>query len=127
MAKVRPTTVAHIPNRQPRYYEPPQEYEGRHRFDVNARWTPAEEKALLRKVDFRVCLFVCICFAALQLDRGNVSTRARERVGVRGCVPLMRTLAEQINQAVSDNMLDDLGMTTNEYSTFTSTQLPTLC
>lgn len=55
-----------------KFYEPPEEYEGKHRFDVNARWTPAEEKALLRKVDLRVCLFVCICFAALQLDRGNV-------------------------------------------------------
>ncbi|ORY90758.1 major facilitator superfamily domain-containing protein [Leucosporidium creatinivorum] len=75
-----------------KFYEPPEEYEGKHRFDVDARWTPEEERALLRKVDFRVCLFVCICFAALQLDRGN------------------------INQAVSDNMLDDLGMTTNEYN-----------
>lgn len=55
-----------------KFYEPPEEYEGKHRFDVNARWTPTEEKALLRKVDLRVCLFVCICFAALQLDRGNV-------------------------------------------------------
>ncbi|ORY90782.1 major facilitator superfamily domain-containing protein [Leucosporidium creatinivorum] len=75
-----------------KFYEPPEEYEGKHRFDVNARWTVAEEKALLRKVDLRVCLFVCICFAALQLDRGNIS------------------------QALSDNMLHDIGITTNDYN-----------
>ncbi|ORY73438.1 major facilitator superfamily domain-containing protein [Leucosporidium creatinivorum] len=75
-----------------KYYEPPEEYEGKHRFDPSARWTPEEEKKILRKVDLRVCLFVCLCFAALQLDRGN------------------------IGQAISDNMLGDLGLSTNDYN-----------
>lgn len=108
---------AHLRFLPTRYYEPPQGYEGKHRFDVNARWTLAEEKALLRKVDLRVCLFVCICFAALQLDRGNVSLHRRNKPRACGFCSLNLTSAlEQINQAVSDNMLDDLGMTTNEYS-----------
>lgn len=47
---------------------------------MDARWTKEAERKVLRKVDLKVCLFVCICFAALQLDRGNVSTA---RGGVR--------------------------------------------
>lgn len=31
-----------------------------------------EEKAIVKKLDIKVCLFVSVCFAALQLDRGNV-------------------------------------------------------
>jgi len=45
------------------------------------------------KIDWRVCTFACITFFALQLDRGNVV------------------------QATSDNMLEGLGMTTNDYNT----------
>lgn len=33
-----------------RYYQPIDKYEGRHRYDPKARWTEAEEKALIRKV-----------------------------------------------------------------------------
>ena len=56
-----------------RFYAPPENYESRHRFDPTARWTEEEEAAVRRKCDWRICFFVCICFAALQLDRGNVS------------------------------------------------------
>ena len=45
------------------------------------------------QIDLRVCTFACITFFALQLDRGNII------------------------QALSDNMLDDLGMITNDYNT----------
>lgn len=58
-----------------KFYEPPPGYESRHRFDTAARWTPEEEQKLVKKLDLRVTLFACICFAALQLDRGNVSSR----------------------------------------------------
>lgn len=58
---------------KPRFYTPPDSYESKHRFDPDARWTDAEEAAIIRKCDWRVCLFVCVCFSALQLDRGNVS------------------------------------------------------
>ena len=44
------------------------------------------------QLDYKICSWVCVMFFALQLDRGN------------------------INQALSDNMLDDLGLSTNEYN-----------
>ncbi|KAL8277245.1 hypothetical protein RQP46_010314 [Phenoliferia psychrophenolica] len=75
-----------------KFYTPPDDYESKHRFDPTARWTEEEENAVRRKCDWRVCLFVCLCFAALQLDRGNITN------------------------ALSDNMLKDLGMTTKEYN-----------
>ena len=76
-----------------KYYMPIETYEGRHRYDPKATWTEAEEKALVRRLDIRVCAYCCFMFFALQLDRGN------------------------INQALSDNMLTDLGMNTNDYNT----------
>lgn len=86
------------------FYKPIEKYEGRHRFDMHAVWSDEEEKSLIRKVssnypgasvfntvilmglwqlDWRICLWACIMFFALQLDRGN------------------------INQALSDNMLSE--------------------
>lgn len=35
-----------------KFYEPIPEYEGRHRWDPTAEWTPAEEKKLVRTVSF---------------------------------------------------------------------------
>ncbi|KAF2089557.1 putative MFS transporter [Saccharata proteae CBS 121410] len=68
------------------------QYECRHVFDPDMTWTPEEEKALIRKLDLRVCLWACTMFFGLQVDRGN------------------------LKQAVSDNMLNDLGLSTNEYN-----------
>lgn len=68
------------------------QYECRHVFDPSLEWTPAEEKAIVRKLDWRVSLWACVAFAALNIDRKNIA------------------------QAVSDNMLDDLGLTTNSYN-----------
>lgn len=65
---------------------PIESYEGYHRYDPDFQWTSEEEKRLVRKLDFKICAFVCLCFFALQLDRGNIV------------------------QALSDNMLSDLGM-----------------
>lgn len=58
--------------------------------------SPSSLKDLLLtdcQIDYRICSWVCLMFFALQLDRGNIS------------------------QALSDNMLEDLGLTTNEYNT----------
>ncbi|SPO06277.1 related to putative tartrate transporter [Cephalotrichum gorgonifer] len=74
------------------FYRPIPEYEGMHRYDPTAEWTEKEEKKLLRKLDYRIASWVCVMFFALQLDRGN------------------------IGQALSDGMLDDLGLTTNDYN-----------
>ncbi len=75
-----------------KHFVPPDEYENKHRFDRNAVWTKEEEDAVRRKCDYRITAFVCLAFAALQLDRGNISS------------------------ANSDNFLADLGMTTDQYN-----------
>ncbi|KAL2871152.1 major facilitator superfamily domain-containing protein [Aspergillus lucknowensis] len=69
------------------------EYECRHAFDPTLTWAREEERAVLRKIDWHVCLWACVMFFGLQVDRGNLI------------------------QAVSDNMLDDLGLSTNDYNT----------
>lgn len=91
------------------YYKPIDSYEGIHRYDPDFQWEPKEERRVVRKVrvletskkaflillkiDWRICSWVCLMFFALQLDRGNIS------------------------QALSDNMLDDLKISTNDYNT----------
>lgn len=65
------------------------QYECRHVFDPSANWTPEEEKAIIRKLDLRVCFWACTMFFALQVDRGNLV------------------------QAVSGTFLKDLHLTTN--------------
>ncbi|AAW42552.2 transporter, putative [Cryptococcus deneoformans JEC21] len=91
-----------------KWYEPPDSYESKHRWDPEAKWTPKEETKLRRKLDIRVAAFACLCFAALQLDRGNITN------------------------ALSDGMLADIGLTTAGYNTgmtifyvcFLSAELP---
>ncbi|KAF2400474.1 MFS general substrate transporter [Trichodelitschia bisporula] len=75
------------------YYKPIEAYEGFHRFDPDFTWTMEEEKKVVRTIDWRICTWVCLMFFALQLDRGNIS------------------------QALSDNMLGDLKLNTNDYNT----------
>lgn len=43
----------------------------------------------MRKIDLRIMIWTCLMFCALEMDRAN------------------------IRQAVTDNLLDDLGLTTN--------------
>ncbi|WVQ74650.1 hypothetical protein IAR50_004252 [Cryptococcus sp. DSM 104548] len=76
-----------------KFYEPPDTYESKHRWDPRAQWTTEEQTKLRKRLDIRVAAFACLCFAALQLDRGNISN------------------------ALSDGMLADLGMTTADYNT----------
>ena len=43
-----------------KFYAPPADYENAHRFDSTFRWTFREERAVLRKVDFRILLWVLV-------------------------------------------------------------------
>lgn len=65
-------------------------YESYSAFDPTFEWSEEEEKVVVRKLNWRVAFTSCLLFVSLQVDRGN------------------------IHQAVSDNMLDDLGLDTNE-------------
>ncbi|KAH7057053.1 major facilitator superfamily domain-containing protein [Macrophomina phaseolina] len=67
-------------------------YEGSHRFDPAFTWTAQEELRVRRKVDLRVMVWCWLMFVALDLNRRN------------------------INRAISDDMLEELGMDTNDYN-----------
>lgn len=72
--------------------KPHESYEGCHRWDPDALWTAEEEAKVVRKADFYLLSWICFMFFGLQLDRGNIAN------------------------ALTDNMLDDLGMTTDDYN-----------
>ncbi|KAI0506506.1 major facilitator superfamily domain-containing protein [Xylaria bambusicola] len=67
-------------------------YEGRHRFDPQLTWTLEEERRLVRRIDLRACLWVCIIFTVIHVDNGNIT------------------------QAVSETLLQDLNMNTNDFN-----------
>ncbi|KIH92620.1 hypothetical protein SPBR_02601 [Sporothrix brasiliensis 5110] len=85
-------------------YHPPSNWENVHRFDPLFRWTWREENTLIRKIDFRIMVWACIMFMSLELDRSNLV------------------------QALTDNFLKDLQMTTNgEFSLFSVFKLSFMC
>lgn len=87
-----PFKNSHVAEYWRNIYEQSQ-YECRLAFDPDFEWDPEEEKKLIWKIDLRVALTACLLFTGLQVDRGNLA------------------------QAVADNLLDDLGLSTNEYNT----------
>ncbi|KAI9932317.1 hypothetical protein ASPWEDRAFT_154122 [Aspergillus wentii DTO 134E9] len=79
---------------------PPHEsYEGYHRFDPTASWTEKEERSVVWKTDLMLLTCICFMFFGLQLDRGNLSN------------------------ALTDHLLKDLNMTSNDYNNGTTIQL----
>lgn len=69
------------------------QYECRHLFDPEFTWTAKEDKQILRKNDWYVTFWTLFMFTALDFDRNNIL------------------------QAVADDMLDNLNLTTNDYNT----------
>lgn len=67
-------------------------YECRDYVDHDLTWTKEEERKIVRKNDWYVCFWAFVMFTALDFDRGN------------------------IQQALSDDMLGDLKLTTNDYN-----------
>lgn len=78
---------------------PHESYEGAHRFDPTAEWSIEEERKVVRKTDLRLLSWLCLMMLVLQLDRGNVSN------------------------ALADNLLTDLGLTSDDYNNGTTIQL----
>ncbi|KAK7755506.1 hypothetical protein SLS62_002438 [Diatrype stigma] len=68
-------------------------YENRHRFDPDCRWTAREETKLVRTIDWRIMIWAWVMFCSMDLHRRN------------------------INRAISDNMLEEIGMNTNDFNT----------
>lgn len=68
------------------------EYECRHIFDPEFKWSRAEEKNVVAKLDAKIAFFACVLFVGLQIDRGN------------------------LQQAIADDLLTDLGLTTDDYN-----------
>lgn len=53
-----------------KFYAPPADYENAHRFDPNERWTYREERAVLRKIDFHILLWVLVsCYKPARCRR----------------------------------------------------------
>ncbi|AGO13530.1 AaceriACL203Cp [[Ashbya] aceris (nom. inval.)] len=68
------------------------DYECRNAFDPEFQWSKEEEKQLVRRLDYKVTFSACILFCAMQIDRNN------------------------LYQATSDDMLQELDVTTNDYN-----------
>ena len=68
------------------------DYECKDWFDPELTWTEEEDKKIVWKNDWYVTFWAFFMFTALDFDRNNIS------------------------QALSDNMLDDLGLTTNDFN-----------
>ncbi|CDK25300.1 unnamed protein product [Kuraishia capsulata CBS 1993] len=73
-------------------YYPKEHYENYKSFDPYLRWSFKEDRALTKKIDFRIFTMLGALFFALNLDRGNLSS------------------------AVAGGLLEDIGLSTDDYN-----------
>ncbi|GAA5886066.1 hypothetical protein JCM6882_004251 [Rhodosporidiobolus microsporus] len=74
------------------HYKPFDKYENLSAFDPAFRWTHREEKAVTRKIDFKLFAWILVMFLALDIDRGNLAN------------------------GTADNLLNDLKLTQADYN-----------
>ncbi|MCJ1230111.1 hypothetical protein MMC12_006782 [Toensbergia leucococca] len=91
------------------FYVPIASYEGRHRYDPTAQWTEKEERSLIRRLDYKICSWVCFMFFALQLDRGNIGQALSDNL-------LSEFIRAKPSKAYLGHILEDLHLTTNDYN-----------
>lgn len=78
---------------------PHADYEGAHLWDPTFTWSASEERKVVWKTDLCCLSVLCLMFFGLQLDRGNLSN------------------------ALTDNFLKNLKLSTNDYNNGTTIQL----
>ncbi|CAO1638857.1 unnamed protein product [Sympodiomycopsis kandeliae] len=64
-------------------------YEGRHRWDPEAKWTVQEERRVVRKTDIWLMSWLCVMFFGLQLDREFPVQFLTKRYGFRRVLPTL--------------------------------------
>lgn len=74
------------------YYRPDAKYENAHCFDPSLRWTWGEELRLVSGLDLRIVVWACAAMFVWDLNRNN------------------------LQQAMTDNVLQDLGLNTDDYN-----------
>ncbi|BGP16411.1 hypothetical protein JCM10213v2_004413 [Rhodosporidiobolus nylandii] len=75
-----------------KHYAPIQKWENRDYFDPAFRWTYREERAVQRKMDWKIFAWILVMFLALDIDRGNLAN------------------------ATADNLLKDLRLSQADYN-----------
>ncbi|GAA6038163.1 hypothetical protein JCM8097_005772 [Rhodosporidiobolus ruineniae] len=74
------------------HYTLHEKYENKEAFDPSFRWTYREDRAVTRKVDIKIMIWVLVMFLLLDIDRGN------------------------LKNATADNLLKDINITKGDYN-----------
>ena len=99
-----------------RVIEPHDAYEGKHRWDPSAEWTSAEEAAVVRKTDFLLLSWVSLMVSRFRLKNFILTIRVcSNRVGASQFFGLQLDRGN-LSNALTDNLLADLGLTSNDYN-----------
>lgn len=86
-----------------KFYRPIDTYEGIHRFDPEAEWTEAEEKKIVRKIDYRICSWCCLMFAPLY--QAGPHSHAHSRIGSSPCSWIAATFPKRFPTTCSATLV----------------------